>query len=230
MALTTNLEAYWKLDGNSNDATANAHNGTDTSISYSTTHAVINQAAQFGATSTILIPDAAGLDGTTALTLSGWFYATGANLTGPLTLIGKSDSTAANGTYIRLNISNSNAGGTADGDNHTITGGTTLSLNTRYFLALTYDGSALKVYVNGVSDGTPISYSAAVTPGIGHLGIGVLGDFSGHQYFGSGAIDEVGFWSRALSSSEITQLYNSGNGFAYPFVANTANSGFLQFI
>ena len=29
-------------------------------------------------------------------------------------------------------------------------------------------------------------------------------------------MDEVGVWSRALSSSEIAQLYNSGSGLSYP--------------
>ena len=30
-------------------------------------------------------------------------------------------------------------------------------------------------------------------------------------------IDEVGFWSRVLSSGEVTTLYNGGTGLAYPF-------------
>jgi hypothetical protein len=33
----------------------------------------------------------------------------------------------------------------------------------------------------------------------------------------NGKIDEVGIWSRELSDTEITALYNSGNGLAYPF-------------
>jgi hypothetical protein len=30
-------------------------------------------------------------------------------------------------------------------------------------------------------------------------------------------LDEVGFWTRALSAAEVTSLYNSGNGLQYPF-------------
>lgn len=37
-------------------------------------------------------------------------------------------------------------------------------------------------------------------------------------WFWSGTIDEVGIWNRALSSAEVTTLYGSGNGLAYPFV------------
>lgn len=32
-----------------------------------------------------------------------------------------------------------------------------------------------------------------------------------------GAIDEIGMWKRALTTAEITQLYNGGAGLQYPF-------------
>lgn len=32
-----------------------------------------------------------------------------------------------------------------------------------------------------------------------------------------GYIDEVGFWGRALTQPEITDLYNAGNGKPFPF-------------
>ena len=33
----------------------------------------------------------------------------------------------------------------------------------------------------------------------------------------AGSIDEAGIWSRALSGTEITELYNAGAGITYPF-------------
>ena len=39
----------------------------------------------------------------------------------------------------------------------------------------------------------------------------------------NGLIDEVGFWHKVLSQSEVTSLYNSGAGLAYPF---SASAGF----
>lgn len=221
MALATNLVAYWKLDGNSNDSVG-TNNGVDTSISYSTTNAVINQAAQFGATSGILIPSTTSFTSvTTAVTMTGWFYATGASLTGPLTIVGKSTAAALNGQYMRIDVGSSKLNATVDGDFHTINGSTTLSLNTRYFVAVTYDGTTLSVYLNGAKDATDMTYSAATTPSTGQVGIGILGDFTGHQYFAGGAIDEVGWWTRGLSSAEISQLYNGGAGFQYPFTTST---------
>ena len=37
------------------------------------------------------------------------------------------------------------------------------------------------------------------------------------QDFFDGLIDEFGIWSRALTSTEVSELYNGGNGLAYPF-------------
>ena len=39
----------------------------------------------------------------------------------------------------------------------------------------------------------------------------------------NGQLDEVGVWSRALSPTEVTQLYNSGSGTTYPFQTPTSN-------
>lgn len=40
---------------------------------------------------------------------------------------------------------------------------------------------------------------------------------STNQGWVDGQIDEAGFWDRALTSAEVTELYNSGAGLAYPF-------------
>ena len=39
-----------------------------------------------------------------------------------------------------------------------------------------------------------------------------------------GIIDEVGIWSRALSPAEVSELWNSGNGLAYPFTTPAAGN------
>jgi hypothetical protein len=35
----------------------------------------------------------------------------------------------------------------------------------------------------------------------------------------SGMVDEIGYWERDLSSSEVTTLYNAGAGLTYPFIS-----------
>src|SRR4029077_17083863 len=44
-----------------------------------------------------------------------------------------------------------------------------------------------------------------------------LGQKGNNTQYWDGRIDEVGFWKRLLTSTERFNLYNLGNGFAYPF-------------
>ncbi|NBO98572.1 MAG: LamG domain-containing protein [Proteobacteria bacterium] len=88
------------------------------------------------------------------------------------------------------------------------------------FFAITIDSSNnLTSYVNNQSatqviDGNYGPWGSSIpTLGMGDMGYG----------YGAGLVgklDEVGIWSRALSPTEITSLYNSGSANTYPFVGN----------
>lgn len=232
-SLTDNLAAYYKMDGNSNDS-SHSNNGVDTSVTYSTTNAVINQAGQFGASSQVLIPSGTNFTGTTTgLTLAGWFYVTAATVSG--TIIAKSTVAALNGQYLRLDVNSAKLNATPDGDTAiAINGATTLSINTRYFAAITYDGANVNLYLGAGgtvgTDAAQQAFTGATTPSTGSVAIGALGDFAGKQYFTGGAIDAVGYWTCGMTAAQITSLYNSGNGLQYPFtVANPATFTFWQF-
>jgi hypothetical protein len=81
------------------------------------------------------------------------------------------------------------------------------------FLAATYD-HVTNVLSLSVNAGTAQTASTGgVTGGTGGF---VIGMSEGGWLF-DGLIDEVGLWKRVLSTSEISQLYNSGSGLAYPF-------------
>ena len=41
-------------------------------------------------------------------------------------------------------------------------------------------------------------------------------------------MDEVGFWETALNSTEVTALYNNGDGFSYPFEAYCIFAGYVK--
>lgn len=85
-------------------------------------------------------------------------------------------------------------------------GGTTLSANTWYHIAMTYDGSTMTVYLNGVSDGT-IAQSGTLFSNspTGRFIIGASNDGTVDSLL-NGQIDDVRVWSRSLSSSEILSL------------------------
>lgn len=84
---------------------------------------------------------------------------------------------------------------------------------TWHHLVMTYDTGLTTLYIDGASEGTPITEV-----------INYFGEFSyfrinrvGSLYFG-GNIDNVGFWHRALTAGEVLELYNSENAFVeYPW-------------
>lgn len=83
--------------------------------------------------------------------------------------------------------------------------------NIWYHLVATVDGANLKIFVNGVQEPTTSASAQTITikeP----LASFTIGQFGRTHYTFIGAIDEVAFWTRALSTAEVTRLYNCGNG------------------
>ena len=91
--------------------------------------------------------------------------------------------------------------------------------DTWHSACVTHDGTAPLIYLDGV-EGT--NFIAAYTSdktwwvpdfsGIDNFSIGVERRNNGtHNHF-EGNIDELSVWSRALTSSEVSTLHNSGNG------------------
>ena len=84
-----------------------------------------------------------------------------------------------------------------------------------YTMKQTVSNNTLTIYRNATSVGT---YSSARL--YGETSTGVYNYFGrsgiGNVYAG-GRIQQIAYWNRALSAAEITSLYNSGNGLAYPW-------------
>lgn len=228
MALTDQLVAYWKTDessGNASDSTANARTLTNTNtVTY--VAGKINNTARFVSGSSQKL-SRSYIVGTTAggsISISAWLRinnAPGANVRYTLASI------AAGGTspYIAYILGYEDSGGTkrlwinrqkmavANAENYY---NTTLTTSTFYHLVLTYDGTTMTLYLNGSS----VISQGQTGNGTAHGGADetVVGAYHASQgNFMDGDIDEIGVWSRALSSTEVTSLYNSGSGLAYPF-------------
>ena len=89
----------------------------------------------------------------------------------------------------------------------------------------TYDGSTVVMYLDGSSTGTPVSVSGTLDTSTNNIEIGRYSDLGGYNF--SGAMDELNIWNRALSSSDVTALYNSGAGVYGDTSASPYNSGFV---
>ncbi len=115
--------------------------------------------------------------------------------------------------YIRRNtaaIQYTICNGTSCGVSN-VNAGTSIAANTWYHVALTYDGTTAKIYVNGVLDGsTTATITVGNTTNYGAaIGCNVSTSSCNADYF-SGMIDEASISDSARSADEIRQRYEIG--------------------
>lgn len=121
---------------------------------------------------------------------------------------------------------------------------TTVALNAWHLVAITYDGSTMKGYLNNVNFGT-ISFtrqSAVLHGGLGtqHFAFG-LSDATnmGHGGYGSFRLGDAQFFNRALTADELDRTYNlyayryKNNQYTYwngGEPNNSSNEDYTQFV
>jgi hypothetical protein len=154
-----------------------------------------------GSTARVTINDSASLHLTTAMTLEAWVN--------PSSTDGWRDVIYKGNDNYFLEASSSRGspggGGTFSGTDTIVYAPSLLAANTWTHLALTYDGSTLRLYLNGnqVSSG---SRTGTIATSTNPLQIG--GDSIFGQYF-RGLIDDVRVYNRALSAAEVQQDMNT---------------------
>jgi hypothetical protein len=95
---------------------------------------------------------------------------------------------------------------------------TTIADNTWAMITFVRDvpSGKIKLYINGSFD-SEITDTTTSTPSYSVFGIGEDRSSTDRPFVGS--VDEMGLWSRALSSTEISELYNNGDGYEIPLGA-----------
>lgn len=216
MSLITGLVSYWKLDGNSTDS-AGANSGVDTAISYSNANGRINNGGGFnGSTSFITNGSATGLpSGSSSRTVILWIKTSVAADQEMLAY-----GTNTSGNFFALAYINQGTGRRFyfAGNAHDVDSGIDVGDGNWHQCAVTYDGTTIRTYVDAVAGGS--AAEALSTSGTALF----IGAQSAAVFNVNGSMDEIGIWNRVLTTSEISQLYNSGKGLQYPF-----NSGFFEF-
>ena len=94
-------------------------------------------------------------------------------------------------------------------------GATTIQNNKWYFIAGTFDGTTMTVYVNGVVDGSTASFSGnIISASTSNTNIGAGGAYppTWANYLFNGIISNVQLYNTALSVTQIANLYNGGIG------------------
>jgi hypothetical protein len=141
------------------------------------------------------------------LTVSTWIYPTAFNsdIRG---IISWGQASTGKGRGLMLNVARPAWIGYGGGAN--ITSTTTLSTNTWYHLAATYDGTTVKIYLNGSLDTTGTPSLSSFTYTATYIGELYWSQATASRHF-EGYIDEVSLFNTALDSANIQAMYNAGS-------------------
>ncbi len=225
-SIASGMVAYWKLDGNALDASPNGFDGTING-NPATVAGQVGNALDFpGNTSTrVSVPYEAALNPRGSFTVSGWARVEGGQggyrsmLTSRVGLAGDQQ-----GYIIYAAGNNRWQFWTGTGNSWSNLQGPAVQLNTWVHVTASFDATAgpnndgvftgtQTFYVDGQQVGTiaNASYRPTGTTVEKPLHIGIGSD-NGDNYRFNGAIDEVAFWNRPLTATEVGELYTTGDG------------------
>ena len=228
MALTDNLRACWEFNESSGNAADASGNGTTLTNNGSTPFVAgkMNNAAEFASGDYFECADNSYVSLTGDATWSVWWYPT--TLNAQNSFFDKWNFSAVQREYevwvdysggaskISLQISNN---GSSSSYNYLSTTG--ISVNNWYHVVWVFTASTgtLEVYLNGSSLGTATFAITAIKDGTSNFSIGKFTGGGGNL---AGKLDQAAIWARTLSTTEVGELYNSGNGIEYPFSATSS--------
>jgi hypothetical protein len=204
----TGLVAYYPFNGNANDESGNGNNGIVGNIPYNPVltedrFGAANSAYVFdGVDDFIHVLDNSSLDITGGITLVAWIYPS-EKKTQHIVRKGPE----ANTSPYDLHLSQT-------GDvifSLTLNGGSPevrkigYDVNRWTFVAGTYDGTSMKLYVDGVLANT-LPTTGSITQNNSELLIGTRLNLPADTF--KGKLDEIRIYNRALTNGEIVQLYD----------------------
>lgn len=222
-----NLQAYWRFEGNSNDSEA-SNNGTDTNVTYGAGYGRFGQGASYnGSNAYTNIPYNATLCQSTAMTVNMWVRRTQATISnahyalfGSIVSAGQDwtltiPASGGGFTYDHLNFLWYPSNGTGDGRSGWVgidssdTFSNLFPLNTWVMLTVTRPSSGLpsgaKMYING-SAVTINTFGTKTPTNNQNTARPIAGNPAGY-YLGVD-VDDVSYFNRELTSTEISDYYN----------------------
>lgn len=219
MVTTTNLVSYWKLDEASGtlEDSHGSNDGTNNGATYGAT-GKINDCLDFdGSSDYVSCGDLDIAVSSGKMSISMWINPD--SVSGGQWLIaedhnsgGRNFAFGLNGDKLQLQV---------NGVGPSASGTTSISTGSWQHVAIVFDHSTNNgtYYVNGSAGGT-FTCTGNFTASTAQVNIGRR-SYSGAEQEFDGLIDEVAIWDgEILSSSDISDLYNSGSGLAYPFTSD----------
>ena len=201
MAATPGLVAAYAFDEGSGttvtDATGNGHTGTIANATWAAAGKYGAALSFNGSNAVVTIPDAASLHLSTGMTLEAWVNPSTVNANWRDVIYKGNDNFYLEATS--SNASRPDGGMIAGGSYADAYGTAALTANTWSFLTESYDGSTLRLYVNGTQVAST-AHTGTIATSTNPLQIG--GDSLYGQYF-AGLIDNVRVYNVALTAAQI---------------------------
>jgi hypothetical protein len=197
---TTDLVAYWRMDGDGTDLLG-GFNGTVSTVTWTT--GFHGQCGSFNGSNSEFSFSAPTVIGTGDFSVSAWVQTnttSGARVVITTTNASSGMRFSTSGTHIQVSensVANYSIGGT-------------ITTGVWYHIVWVKSGTGTNNIV-GYIDGTFVGDASIGTTSTGS-GTGYIGRAGNSLERWNGLIDEVSLWKRALSAGEVADLYNSGAG------------------
>ena len=214
---TNGLIGWYPFNGNANDESGNSRHGTVYgAVLTIDRRGVPNNAYSFnGLSNYISLPNVA-VQASANRTISFWIK-TNVNMLGSMVVSTGTDAFINSGNF-NLRLENNNSfigfmgGNFTGGYDYYPMGNIQLNDNNWHNILVTFDGANLRFYVDGVFEKAATCNMSGCPSNLSTNGqanfIGKSNHIGAEAWY-IGEIDDVGFWNRVLTSTEITSVYNS---------------------
>lgn len=206
--LVSNLIAHWKMNDNAASTDVVESKGSNTGTAQQTTdllatNGIVNGALYFNGYSDIVVADDSTLPSNAApRTTTCWI-----NTTQTGDWAGSMTSYGSLANYERWDVSRRNNCLYFQGYNADFAGTITINDGNWHFIAVTYDGTTVALYVDTVADSTMNLTLNTISGGQFQIGCNINdGEFI------EGAIDDVRVYSTVLTATQLGLIYNGGSG------------------
>lgn len=210
LPILSSTVSYWRMEGNSNDS-KDSNNGTDTSMTYSSTNGKFGQHGVFSGSGYINIGNPANLKITGASTLHAWVKTSG---NGSILSIWSWNGSDRKGVTILSNnglqFESAVSGNTLHSTYEVVVGGT-INDGLWHMVDGTQDGANLNIYVDGINVGT-IAWAHAPAFQTDVFYIGARYFAATGQNIITGSIDDVAVFNVALTPNQILGIYQEQSG------------------
>ena len=204
------MVSWWSGDGNAQDIVDGNHGTLTGDATFAP--GMVGQAFSLDGTGDfVVVPPSANLNITSDISIDAWVNPDSASLSGFKAIVTKEGpdvSGIITGTVLNLNNGRPEHAVETNAGLVVCTSPSTVPAGVFSHLAGTYDGSSIKVYVDGTLVKT-CPHSGLMTTNSLPLSIGAR--VNSNDRFFKGLIDEVEIFNRALTAAEVKAIYDAGS-------------------